>query len=143
MQSLLEGKPHKAPEQSQRPFRLQIVPSRMMASVMFRVASKMVPNRLIFGDSFDRPGTREVFWFQNKQSPSLERGRQGDCGCTNRTAPSNQKASSVWRQPFKKPSLVPPRPHSGFANVIYSNKNAKNHQKLQKTSHFSPKKCSL
>jgi hypothetical protein len=43
----------------------------------YAVASKMVPNRLLFGDSFDRPGGSKAFWVQNKQSPSLERGPGG------------------------------------------------------------------
>jgi len=39
-----------------------IVRQMATVSVMCRAASKMVPNRLLFGDSFDRPGSsRETF----------------------------------------------------------------------------------
>ena len=49
-----------------------------IVSVVCRAASKRVPNRLVFGDSFDQPGrSSEAFWFQNKQSPSLERWQAG------------------------------------------------------------------
>ncbi len=68
---------------------------------MCRAASKMVPNRLLFGDSFDRPGSRgEAFCFQNKQSPSLEEGGQGDCGRANEMDAYEQKAVSLRRQRF-------------------------------------------
>jgi hypothetical protein len=50
-----------------------------------RAASKLVPNRLLFGDRFDQPGgCREALEEQKKQSPSLERGWEGDCGRVNR-----------------------------------------------------------
>jgi len=71
----------------------------------------MVPNRLLFGDSFDRPGSSsEAICFQNKQSPSLEEGGQGDCGRANKMDAYEQKAVSLRRQPFIQPSLVPARP---------------------------------
>lgn len=61
-----------------------------------RAALKMVPNRLIFGDAFDRPGTSEALSFENKQSPSLERGWEGNCDCTSKTAPSDDEASAFY-----------------------------------------------
>ena len=70
----------------------------------------MVPNRLVFGDSFDRPGGSEAFWLQNKQSPSLERGREGDCGRANKTVAYEQKVPSVGHQRFVQACLVPARP---------------------------------
>jgi len=42
--------------------RKSIVRQMATVSVRCRAASKMVPNRLLFGDSFDRPGSSsEVF----------------------------------------------------------------------------------
>ena len=41
--------------------RKSIVRQMTTVSVMCRAASKMVPNRLLFGDSFDRPGSSEAF----------------------------------------------------------------------------------
>jgi len=71
----------------------------------------MVPNRLLFGDSFDRPASSsEASCFQNKQSPSLEEGGQGDCGRANKMDAYQQKALSLRRQPFIQRSLVPARP---------------------------------
>jgi len=37
--------------------RKSIVRQMATVSVMSKAASKMVPNRLLFGDSFDRPGS--------------------------------------------------------------------------------------
>ena len=59
----------------------------IVALVTCRAASKTVPNRLVFSDSFDRAGGSRAFSFHKKQSPSLERGwaqRLGSCeqtGC--------------------------------------------------------------
>ncbi len=79
-------------------------------SVMCRAASKMVPNRLLFGDSFDRPGSSTTSIFQNKQSPSLEEGGQGDCGRANKMDAYEQKVVSLRRQLFIQPFLVPATP---------------------------------
>jgi hypothetical protein len=45
-------------------------------SVMSRAASKMVPNRLLFGDSFDWPASSEAFLVV-EQASSLPRKRVG------------------------------------------------------------------
>jgi len=47
---LVPGTPRQAVRKS-------IVRQMATVSVMCRAASKMVPNRLLFGDSFDRPGS--------------------------------------------------------------------------------------
>jgi len=75
-----------------------------------RIISKMVPNRFLFRDTFDRPGSSEAFCFQNKQSPSLEEGGEGDCGRANKMDAYEQKAVSLRRQLFIPPFLVPARP---------------------------------
>jgi len=59
----------------------------------------MVTNRLSFGDIFDWLWAGEAFHFQNKQSPSLERGREGDCDRANKTVFYEHKETSVKRQP--------------------------------------------
>ena len=70
-----------------------------------------MPNRFLFGVAFDRPGSRgKAFCFQNKQSPSLEEGGQGDSGRANKMDAYEQKAFSLSRQPFIQPSLVPAMP---------------------------------
>jgi len=70
-----------------------------------------MPNRFLFGVAFDRPGSRgEAFCLQNKQSLSLERGWQGDCGRAKRMDAYDQKAVSLRRQPFIQRFLVPARP---------------------------------
>ena len=76
---------------------------------MCRAASKMVPNRLSFGDSFDQVGS-EAFSLQNKQSSCLERGWEGDCGRVNRMDAYDQKVVSLRRQLLIRPSLVPATP---------------------------------
>ena len=81
-----------------------------IVSVFCRAASKMVPNRLLFGDSFDRPSGSEAFYLWNKQSPSLEEGWEGDCGRAVKSDAYEQKVVSLTRQPFIPPSLVPARP---------------------------------
>jgi hypothetical protein len=58
----------------------------------------MVPNRLLFGDSFDQPGSSGASWLQNKQSSSLEEGRQGDCGPSNKMNAYEQKVVSLRRE---------------------------------------------
>ena len=73
---------------------------------MCSAASKMVPNRLLFGDSFDRVGS-EAFSLQNNQSSSLERGWEGDCGRATRMDAYDQKVVSLRSQLFVRPSLVP------------------------------------
>ncbi len=73
-----------------------------------------MPNRCLFGVAFDRPGSKgEAFCFQNKQSPSLEEGGEGDCPPqtdANKMDAYEQKALSLRRQPFIPPCLVPARP---------------------------------
>ncbi len=83
-----------------------------MTSVKCRAGSKMVTNRLLFGDRFDQPGTGSEALWANRTSnlPPSKEGGEGDCGRTNKMAPSEQKAPSVRRQPFIQPSLVPARP---------------------------------
>jgi len=83
-----------------------------MASVKCRAASKLVTNCFSFGDRFDQPGTcSEAFCGPRTSNlPPSKEGREGDCGRTNKTAPSEQKAPAMMRQPFIKPSLVPARP---------------------------------
>jgi len=70
-----------------------------------------MPNRFLFGVAFDRPGSRgEAFCFQNKQSLSLERGWEGDCGRAKRMDAYEQKVVSLRRQRFIQPCLVPAGP---------------------------------
>ena len=70
-----------------------------------------MPNSVLFGVAFDRPGSRgKALCFQNKQSPSLEEGGEGDCGRANKMNAYEQKAVSLRRQPFIQTSLVPATP---------------------------------
>jgi hypothetical protein len=78
-------------------------------SVMSRAASKMVPNRRSFGDSFDRPGYSEAF-FQNKQSPSLERGRAGRLRSYESAVCSQAKGAFLQASAFTPPSLAAATP---------------------------------
>ena len=67
-----------------------------MASVKCRAASKLVTNCLLFGDRFDQPGgSCEALAEQKKQSPSLGRGWEGDCGRGNKVIPCEQKGPSL------------------------------------------------
>jgi hypothetical protein len=70
----------------------------------------MVPNRLLFGDSFDRPGSTEVFSFRTSNLPASKAGGQGDCGRANNMDAYGKKAISLRRQPFIQPFLAPATP---------------------------------
>jgi len=53
-------------------------PNRVKGADKPRGASNDIPNRFLFCVAFDRSGSRgKDFCFQNKQSPSLERGWAG------------------------------------------------------------------
>jgi len=70
----------------------------------------MVPNRLVFGGSFDRPAAAKLLGFRTSNLPPSKEGGEGDCGRANKTVPYEQKVPSVRHQPFIQPSLVPATP---------------------------------
>jgi len=86
---------------------------------MCRAASKMVPNRPLFGDSFDPPGSSEASCFQNKQSPSLERGGEGNSGRANKMDAYQQKAVSLRRQPLIQPLPLPLCAFAPFFSAVH------------------------
>ena len=70
----------------------------------------------LFAEKFDvqavflSPAPAKPFSSRTSSLPPSKEGGQGDCGRTNKTVPSEQRAFSVRRQPFIQPSLVPARP---------------------------------
>ena len=58
-------------------FTNEIVHQMTTVSVMCRAVSKMVPNRPLFGDSFDRPGSSRDTFLVSEQAISLPRKSVG------------------------------------------------------------------